>query len=354
MKERLHKLRQEMKKRSLEAFLVTDPVNRRYLSGFDGSHGILLIGDAEAFLCTDFRYLEQAEKQAPHFTILPWKSKLGDLLKSVVEEADWSVLAFEEEQVTYSLYRQLQTALPAELKPQKGLVEDLRAVKTDDEINRLEKGAAMMDRAFEYILGLAEPGMTEQELSLELEYYLRRRGSTETLFKYIVASGTRGSLPHGIASEKKMGRGELVTVDFTGTFEGYATDMTRTFALGEPEKRALEIYEIVRLAQQEAREKMGPGLTGREADALARGVIEDAGYGEHFGHGLGHGLGLEVHERPTLSPRGEETLAPGMVVTIEPGIYIPGWGGVRIEDMVVITPEGARSLTRYPRKLIVI
>ena len=354
MKERLQKLQQEMDKRSLEALLVTHPVNRRYLSGFDGSHGVLLIGAGEAYLLTDFRYLEQAAEQAPHFQLLPWKTKLGALLKPLVEQAGWSSLCFEEEQLTYSLYRHLEEALPVELKPQKGLVEDLRVLKSEAEIESLAAGAAVMDQAFDFILEQAAPGMTERELALELEFYLRRRGSTETLFKYIVASGERGSLPHGVASDKKMESGELVTVDFTGTFGGYTTDMTRTFALGKPESRAREIYEIVRLAQERAREAVGPAMTGSEADALARSVIEEAGYGEYFGHGTGHGLGLEVHERPTLSPRGAETLLPGMAVTIEPGIYIPGWGGVRIEDMVIITSRGARSLTRCTRELIVI
>lgn len=354
MPERLQSLQEQLKKRSLEAILVTHPANRYYLSGFDGSNGVLLIGQEEALLFTDFRYLEQAEKQSPYFKICPWKSKLGEALSPYMAAAGWDTLVFEEEQVTYSLYSELKETLPLELLPRKGLVEELRAVKSGAEVASLRRGAAVMDRAFEYLLNLAKPGMTEQEVALDLEYYLRRQGSEGALFRYIVASGERGSLPHGIASEKRLASGELVTVDFTGTFESYATDMTRTFALGEPGARAREIYETVRLAQQEARQKIKPGMTGVEADALARNLIKKAGYGEYFGHGLGHGLGLEVHERPTLSPRSETTLVPGMVVTIEPGIYIPGWGGVRIEDMVLITSGGAESLTGCPRELIVI
>lgn len=354
MSERLQSLQKEMKERSLEAILITDPVNRHYLSGFDGSNGVLLVGAREALLFTDFRYLEQAEKQAPHCRLHPWKGGLGEALKPAVEEAGWERLAFEEEQVTYALYRRLKEALPLELIPQKGLVEGLRAVKSSDEIESLREGAAAMDRAFDFLLELARPGMTERELAVELEFFLRRQGSTGTQFSYIVASGERGSLPHGIASEKRLESGELVTVDFTGTFGSYATDMTRTFALGEPGPRAREIYGIVQRAQQEAREKMGPGMSGVEADAIAREIIDDAGYGEYFGHGLGHGLGLEVHERPTLSPRSEDTLVPGMVVTAEPGIYMPRWGGVRIEDMVLITADGAESLTRCARELMII
>lgn len=351
---RLHRLQEEMKQRSMEALLVTHPLNRRYLSGFDGSNGVLLIGPEEALLFTDFRYQEQAAGQARQFKICSWKAQLGELLKPYLEAAGYRTLHFEEEQVTYRLYRELQEALPLELIPQRGLVEELRAVKSEAEIAALRRGAAVMDEAFEFLLNLARPGMTERAVALELEFYLRRRGSTGTLFSFIVASGERGSLPHGIASEKKLQAGELVTVDFTGTFDGYATDMTRTFALGEPGPRAREIYEIVRLAQQEAREKIRPGLTGSEADALARRIIGEAGYGERFGHGLGHGVGLEVHERPVLSPLSEDTLLPGMVVTIEPGIYLPGEGGVRIEDMVFLTSGGAESLTRCSRELIAI
>ncbi|HHW74490.1 MAG TPA: aminopeptidase P family protein [Firmicutes bacterium] len=354
MNERLQRLQKLMTEKSLEAILITHPVNRQYLSGFDGSNGALLVGEKEAFLFTDFRYLEQAEKQAPHCELRPWKAGLGEALKPVIEAAGWSSLAFEEEQVTYGLYRRLQDTLPLELTPKKGLVEELRAVKSSAEIESLREGAAVMDRAFDYLLELARPGMTEREVAVELEFFLRRQGSTGTQFSYIVASGERGSLPHGIASGKRLNAGELVTVDFTGTFGGYATDMTRTFALGEPGPRAREIYEIVRCAQEEARERLEPGMSGIEADALARNIIDEAGYGEYFGHGLGHGLGLEVHERPTLSPRSDDILAPGMVVTAEPGIYIPRWGGVRIEDMVLITSGGAESLTRCSRELMII
>ncbi len=354
MHERLQHLREQLKKHSLEAILITHPANRFYLSGFDGSNGVLLIGQDEALLFTDFRYLEQAEKQAPHFTLSPWKAKLSEAVATHIAAAGWSALAFEEEQVTYALYRELREGLTVDLLPQKGLVEELRAVKSEAEVEILRRGAAVMDEAFDYLCGLLKPGLTEQEAALELEFFLRRRGSTETLFNYIVASGERGSLPHGIASSKPMERGELVTVDFTGTFDAYATDMTRTVALGEPGPRAREVYEAVRLAQQKAREQIRPGMTGIEADALAREPIKEAGFGEYFGHGLGHGLGLEVHEAPTLSPRSETALLPGMVVTIEPGIYIPGWGGVRIEDMMLITTGGAEPLTRCARELVVI
>ncbi|MFY9543139.1 MAG: Xaa-Pro peptidase family protein [Dethiobacteria bacterium] len=354
MPERLKRLQQELKKRSLEAVLITHPANRFYISGFSGSNGILAIGAEEAFLFTDFRYLEQAEEQSPHFKICSWKGKLSEALQPVINAAGWKTLGFEEEHVTYSLYRELEEGLPLELLPLKGLVEELRVVKSEAEVESLRRGAAIMDRAFDFLINTIKPGMTEKELALELEYYLRRQGSEGILFSYIVASGERGSLPHGIASEKPLRSGELVTIDFTGTFDSYATDMTRTIALGEPGARAREVYEIVRLAQQAAREKIRPGMKGIEADALARELIKEAGFGEYFGHGLGHGLGLEVHEQPVLSPRSESILAPGMVVTIEPGVYIPSWGGVRIEDMVLITSGGAESLTESPRELIVI
>ncbi|NLA25763.1 MAG: aminopeptidase P family protein [Firmicutes bacterium] len=354
MQLRLQRLQEQLNIRSLEALLITQQANRFYLSGFSGSQGVLLISPEEALLFTDFRYSEQAEKEAPLFRICPWNARLSEALAPHIKEGGWSELAFEEEQVTCSLYRELQEGLPLHLLPTKGIVEELRAVKSESEVEKLRRGAAIMDQAFDFLLHLVKPGITEQEVALELEFFLRRLGSTETLFRYIVASGVRGSLPHGVASDKIIEPGELITVDFTGTFDSYATDMTRTIALGEPGFRAREIYETVRLAQQLAREKIRPGMTSVEADALARDPIREAGFDSYFGHGLGHGLGLEVHEQPRLSPRGKGTLQPGMVVTIEPGIYIPGWGGVRIEDMVLITPGGSETLTQCPRELIVI
>jgi len=227
-------------------------------------------------------------------------------------------------------------------------------VKDAAEIEILRSGAEELDRAFEFVCSTVRPKMTEKELALELEIYLLKRGAEETSFRFIVASGPRAALPHGTATDKVINAGEMVTLDFGGVFEGYATDMTRTFVMEKSDQRQVEIYDIVYNAQQKALAALKPGIQASEIDAAARDYITEAGYGSYFGHGLGHGLGLETHEQPVLSHRSKTILKPGMVFTIEPGIYLPGWGGVRIEDMVLVTDQGAETMTNSPRNLIII
>jgi len=352
LKERVQRLQEKLQQHNLQALLVSHPANRQYLSGFDGSSGVLLVEREQCFLFTDFRYREQAERQAPHCCLAPWKNNLPQSLAPVLAETGVTRLGFEEKHLTYGLYRELSQKLKAELVPVDGLVEEQRVVKDSSEIGILKRGAACLDQAFQHIIKFIKPGQSEQEIALELEFYLRRMGATETLFRYIVASGERGAMPHGVASEKKVARGELLTIDFGAVFSGYTTDMTRTVCLGEPDPRQVEIYNTVKEAQQRAAAALRPGMTGHEADAVAREIIKEAGYEKEFGHGLGHGVGLETHELPRLSPQSETVLQPGMVVTVEPGIYIPGWGGVRIEDMMLITETGAEAMTRSTRELI--
>ncbi len=354
MNDRLRQLQEKLAAEDIDALLVTQPANRRYLSGFDGTSGVLLVGREKAFLVTDFRYLEQAEKQAPHCKLCPWKDDLPKSLAPLVEAERWQKIGFEEKHLTCAAYRELAAGISTELVGRDGLVEDLRLIKSESELAILRRGAACLDRAFEHICKFIRPGLTEQAVSLELEYRLRCLGAEGISFRYIVASGERGAMPHGVASPKTLSAGELVTMDFGAVFDGYNTDMTRTVALGEPDARQRQIYETVRAAQQKALLGIKPGMTGKEADALAREPIKEAGFGEYFGHGLGHGVGLDYHEQPVLSPRSETILAPGMVVTVEPGIYIPGWGGVRIEEMVLITAQGAEMLTLSTRELAVI
>jgi len=351
--QRLQKIREQLQQKELPALLVTHPANRRYISGFDGSSGVLLITVNQSYLITDSRYLEQARDQAPQFTIISWdQENLARSLSPLLGENGINLLGFEEKHLTFSAYQKLSSSLEAELIPGGGLVEQLRAIKDSQEIDLLRRGAAMMDEAFNFILTFIKPGLTEQQVSLELEYYLRSKGALGIPFPYIVASGLRGALPHGVASNKVLQAGELVTIDFGAVWDGYATDMTRTISLGKPNQRQREVYQIVREAQQRAREGITAGLSCCQADALARNPIKEAGLGDYFGHGLGHGVGLEVHELPVLSWRSEELLQPGMVVTVEPGVYIPGWGGVRIEDMVLLGEDGAEQLTDSRRELI--
>lgn len=355
MHRRLQSLRLKLQQKELSSLLITHPANRRYISGFDGSSGVLLVTGDQGYLITDSRYLEQAREQAPEFTIISWEQdNLAGHLGPLLEENGISLLGFEEKHLSFSAYQNLASALKVKLIPGGGLVEQLRAVKDPPEIDLLRRGAALLDEAFAYILTFIRPGLTEQQVSLEMEYYLRRKGAEGIPFPYIVASGLRGALPHGVATSKVLRTGEMVTIDFGAVWEGYATDMTRTIVLGRPDQRQRELYQMVREAQQRAREGLKAGLRCCEADALARNPIKEAGLGEHFGHGLGHGVGLEVHELPVLSWRSEELLQPGMVVTVEPGVYIPGWGGVRIEDMVLLAEDGAEQLTDSRRELIVV
>ncbi len=352
--ERLKKLRTFLSQNNVDAFLITNPYNRRYLSGFDGTSGALLIGEKHAYLVTDFRYTEQAEAQAPGFTVHSWREDLFTEIVPLVKDAGWEKLGFEAKHVVCHNYREMEQKLPVQLVPFEDAVEKMRMVKSNEELELLKNGARFVDSAFEYICRRIKRGVAEKEIALELEIYLKRVGAEEPSFRFIVASGSRGAMPHGTASDKEIQEGELITIDFGGIFNGYATDMTRTVALGEPGEQKREIYELVRKAQQEARDAIRAGLKGYEADAVARDIFERAGYEQYFGHGLGHGVGLETHELPVLNRRSKTVLEPGMVVTIEPGLYIPRSMGVRIEDMVCITDKGAEVLTESPRDLIVI
>lgn len=354
MNERLEKIGSLLKSSELDALLVSNPHNRRYLSGFEGSAGLLVIGAEDAYLLTDFRYLEQAKAQAAACIVQRWQDDLYRSLATLLAEAGWKRVGFEAKQVTFAAYEEMKEKLAVELIPMEESAEGQRMIKNTAELALLRQGAAVLDRAFEHICSFIEAGRSEKEIARELEIYLLGQGSEEKSFSFIVASGARGALPHGTASEKIVQKGELVTIDFGAYFKGYATDMTRTVACGEPGERQLEIYDIVKKAQQEAFLALKPGMQGLEVDGIARELISEAGYGENFGHGLGHGVGLETHEQPVLNPRSKNVLQTGMVVTLEPGIYIPAWGGVRIEDMVLVTESGAERLTRSDRDLLII
>lgn len=354
MKSRLDKFRKILTESSIDAMLISSPVNRRYLSGFEGTSGILLISRDEAILVTDFRYLEQAADQAGQFEIRRWQDDLYKSLAPIISETGWGKLGFEGRHVVYSTYQEMIEKLPVELVPVGDAVEKQRMQKSKSEIETMRRGAKVLDRAFEFILSYIKPGLPENELALELEIYLLRQGAEERSFRFIVASGERGAMPHGTASNRIMQEGDLVTIDYGAVFEGYATDMTRTLALGKADQKQREIYELVLEAQQEAARAVKPGIKASDLDAVARDIIDRAGYANYFGHGLGHGIGLETHEQPVLNPRSTTILEPGMTVTVEPGVYIKGWGGVRIEDMACVTAAGGEVLTASSRELAVI
>jgi len=352
MSERLDSFRKLLKPNNIDAMLITNSLNRRYLSGFDGSSGVLLIGHDQAYLVTDFRYIEQAKEQAAQFAVERWQDDLIKSLVPLIEKAGWTKLGFESKDAVYATYQEMAEKLPVDMIPLEDVVENLRMVKSDQELKVLSQGAQILDQAFDYICSIIKPGMMERDLALELEIYLLRQGAEETSFRFIVASGERGAMPHGLASTKVMKKGELVTIDFGAVFDSYATDMTRTLSLGKADQRQREIYNLVREGQQKAADAVKPGLKGSELDAVARNLFDQAGYAQYFGHGLGHGVGLETHELPVLNSKSKTILQPGMVITIEPGIYIPGWGGVRIEDMVAVTDRGGDVLTKSAKQLI--
>ncbi|MBE3563203.1 MAG: aminopeptidase P family protein [Hydrogenibacillus schlegelii] len=353
--ERLIRLQERLRAEGLSALVVTHGPNRRYLTGFTGSAGLVVVLQDRAVLITDFRYEEQALAEAIGVQVdIAAGGGYWDRAAEHLKAAGARRIGFEAEHLSVAHFRLLSEAAPGEWVPASGLVEALRAVKEAGEIERIRAACRLADLGVTYALEIARPGMTERELALELESFLRRQGAEGIAFPTIVASGERGSLPHGTASDRPIGDGELVTLDFGIVVEGYVSDITRTFAVGRPPERLVEVYEVVRRAQEAALQAVRPGVLAREVDRAARAAIEAAGYGPYFGHSTGHGIGLEVHEKPALSSRSEEALRPGMVVTVEPGIYLPGLGGVRIEDDVLVTEAGAEVLTLATKALVVV
>ena len=348
---KLQKLRTEMAKKNIEALLVTSPYNLRYLTEFTGTAGLALVTGERAVFITDFRYTEQASKQVTEFEVVQAKTNLLEEAAAVSRELGIQVLSFEQDFVTYSSYIQYQDKLDAELNPVSNVIETIRMFKTPEEIDILKTAAEIADAAYEHICTFIRAGRTELEVSNELEFFMRKQGATSSSFNIIVASGLRSALPHGVATDKVIEQGDFVTLDFGALYKGYISDITRTVSVGEPTEQLKEIYQIVLDAQVLALEKIGPGMTGIEADAIARDYIKSKGFGDAFGHSTGHGIGLEVHEAPGLSFRSQAILEPTMAVTVEPGIYLPGVGGVRIEDDILITESGNERLTNSTKEL---
>ena len=351
---KLAKLREALKENGLDALLVTNPYNRRYITGFTGSAGVAVISADDAVFITDFRYTEQAAEQVKDFRIVKHEKTIIEEVANQVQQMKINTLGFEKDNVSFGMYELYNDKVNAEFKAVSGIVEKLRQVKSAGEIEILKQAAKIADDAFAHICTFIKPGVTELEVSNELEMFMRKQGATSSSFDTIVASGERGALPHGVASDKVIQSGELVTMDFGALYNGYISDITRTVAVGELSEKMREIYEVTLAAQELALEKIKPGMTGIEADAIARDYIKSKGYGDAFGHSTGHGIGLEVHEGPALSFRSETVLVPNMTVTVEPGIYLPGIGGVRIEDDIIITEDGNVRLTHSPKELIIL
>lgn len=340
---------------SLNAILFTDLRNIRFLCGFTGSEGALLITPGQAWFLCDSRYTAQAAEEVQGAEVRECGAVRIETIAALAAEQSLDRIGFEAAHTTVSSYRRLSEKLNnielIELGPR---LDEIRIRKDSAETNLLSAVATLSSLSLTAILSAIKPGVREVEVALALELEMRRRGADGKAFDFIVASGERGAMPHGVASNKIIQFGELVTIDFGALKDGYHSDETVTVACGKPELQAEEIHSIVRAAHDLAISAVRPGISCKDLDEIARGYIREKGYEEYFGHGLGHGIGLEVHEMPTLSPRSTALLDEGMVITIEPGIYIPGFGGVRIEDTVVVTGDGCAVLTSADKRLLVL
>jgi Xaa-Pro aminopeptidase len=347
---RLQLIRDALEARGIDGFLVTDLRNVRYLSGFSGSSACLLVTQREQLLFTDFRYEEQSQRETRGFEILIEKEERPKLIVARAKSMNIGVLGFETT-VTYAFYRSLLRK-GVRLKAVANLIEDLRTAKDKTELKLISQSVARAEQAFADVKPRIKKGVTERQVALMLEDELKKNGCVSLPFDIIVAAGPGSSMPHAKPTDNRIEAGDLVVIDWGGEAGGYFSDMTRTLLMGGRNlSKKIEIYETVLQANRAAISSVREGVHAQMVDRTARDVIQKAGYGEHFGHGTGHGVGLEVHERPRISRLGKETVKSGMVFTIEPGIYLPGIGGVRIEDMVVANRDGCKVLTTLPKGL---
>jgi Xaa-Pro aminopeptidase len=352
--DRADRVADALQEREHDMLLVTDLVNVRWLTGFTGSNAAAVVGrEGSRRFVTDFRYLTQSAEEVDP----AWEREIAiDLLAGVVKGLPGSGelrLAFDDAHMSVKDHGRLESMLRAgiELVPAGGAIETLRAVKDADELEAIRAAARLADDALTEVLGRGLVGRTERDVALDLEFTMRRMGAQAASFPPIVAAGEHGALPHATPRDMPIPAGTLVVVDWGAQLDGYASDCTRTYATGDIDPRDGQVYELVLQAQEAALAAVRPGPTGREVDAVARSIIDAAGHAEHFGHGLGHGVGLDVHEGPRLSKQGEAALAAGMVVTVEPGVYVPGAVGVRIEDLVIVTDDGAEVVSSLPKEL---
>jgi len=353
LSDRIVRLRSYLQQQNLDGVMIAKPENRRYFSNFTGSAGMLLVTGTALHLFTDFRYMEQAGQQAPGYQIVNAGSKYcSSLLTSCQQIGGITHLGFESDCMTWEDHCSFKQAMPnIVLEPAR--LDQLRMVKDLAEIAAIREAVRIADEAFVQILPFIKPGRQETEIACELEYIMRKLGSQQPAFDTIIASGKRGALPHGRASEKRIAPGDMITMDFGAVYDGYHSDITRTVVLGHVNPKQREIYDLVLTAQLAGICAVAAGRMCRDVDAAARKVIEDAGYGKYFGHGLGHSLGLAIHEEPRFSPgAGDMILEENMVMTVEPGVYLPEWGGVRIEDTVLVSGQQGVVLTSSTKKLI--
>ncbi len=353
--DRLNRVQQNLRRRKIDGLLVSQPENRRYLSGYTApDHGIqetsgflLVPASGRPVLLTDSRFTLQAEAEAPLFTVDTYTKGMLKSLEKQCGHLGLQTLAFESDYFLYSTFLRLEKMAckqRLELKAESGLVEKMRAVKDERELKLLRRSTDLNEKVFQSVYQTIEPGMSEREIALALELTMREMGAEGPSFDTIVAFGTNAAKPHAVPTDRVLQAGELVLIDMGLILNGYCSDMTRTFVAGKPDPTFVERHRVVRQAMLAGIKAIRAGVSGVEVDRAARQVLIDAGYGDAFGHGLGHGVGIAVHEDPRLSPRGTKKLQAGMVVTVEPGLYLADWGGIRLENMVIVTEDGAEVM----------
>ncbi len=348
---------QKFLKNSNEAILIHSPENRRYFIGFPSSDGYLVVTKDDAVFFTDSRYIEAAQRSI-NVCKAQLLTRLSNEVKIFFEENHIEKVYTETERLSVALFSQFKKIFsPIKISPSKSLenkINNLKMVKTKNEIECIKKAQQIAEDAFEHILAFIRPGVTEKRIALELDFYMLSHGAEALSFETIAVTGKKTSMPHGVPDDTLVETGDFITMDFGAVYKGYHSDMTRTIAVGEVSAEQRKIYEIVLSAQKASLEILKQGVSCTEADKAARDIITNAGYGDYFGHGTGHGVGIEIHESPNLSPRSEAKLEVGNIVTVEPGIYIPNKFGVRIEDMALITEDGFENLTKTPKELIIL
>lgn len=354
MRNRIKKLQKSLEQENLDLLLVSHLPNVRYLSGYSGSNGLVVISPNSSSFLTDFRYKGQAGQQVKHLKVVIAERELIQTLPTLdLLKGKRLKLGFESSHLSCGTYQSLKALLPnCLLVSTEDLVESLSVKKDQQEIEKIRKAVKITDQVFSEILDFIKPKVKEQDIAAEIEYRFKRYGSSIPFYETIVASGKRSALPHGVASGKRIQKGDLVTLDMGATYDGYTADLTRTVIVGKANKRQKKVYNIVLKAQKQGLSKIKPKMRACDLDKVSRSVMKRAGYGKYFGHGLGHGIGLVIHDNPAINPRNQQLLEPGMVITIEPGIYIPNWGGIRIEDDVLVTKRGGEILTKSDKNLI--
>ena len=352
---KIAELRASMSKKGIDALLIEKRENYFYLTGMTGEDSFCVVTQKDVHLIVDFRFTTQAKAQAPDCKVVEYSGDVYAALNTLLHDLGVTKIGYDPEHMTLKRFASAEKKLlNLTLVDAEGLVEELRICKEKSEIHVINQAVEIADSAFQGVLPYIRPGVAEIDVAAELEYLMKKLGATGPSFETIIASGERAALPHGVASDKTIKFGDVVTVDFGAYYKGYCSDMTRTVFVGKAKPEIERIYRIVLEAQKAAVQGCIEGATSRQVDAIARGIITQAGYGDKFGHGTGHGLGVEIHESPRVNTKNEKPLRDGMVVTIEPGIYLPGVGGVRIEDVVVVNGGKPLVLTQTPKEILVL